>query len=149
MDSNNLKSKVGYLAKTEKLSLIMGWSQLRECSRMLLCGGFTIYIRFFSSKGYSFMFTNSAYEMSMGFSNIRGLTLSTWIFITYIRRHRKWNLIFKGKERANNIFIHKDTSKVYWGKILINKKGKLIFTMIAVITHKRKRHINRLNKNFI
>ena len=34
-----------------------------------------IYIRFFSSRGYSFMFTNSAYEMSMGFSNIRGLTL--------------------------------------------------------------------------
>ena len=36
-----------------------------------------IYIRFFSSRGYSFMFTNSAYEMSMGFSNIRGLTLSS------------------------------------------------------------------------
>ena len=36
-----------------------------------------IYIRFFSSRGYSFMFTNSAYEMSMGVSNIRGLTLST------------------------------------------------------------------------
>ena len=84
-----------------------------------------IYIRFFSSRGYSFMFTNSAYEMSMGFSNIRGLTLSTWIFINYIRRHHMWNLIFKGKERANNIFINKDTSKVYLGKILINKKGKL------------------------
>ena len=102
-----------------------------------------IYISFFSSRGYSFMFTNSAYEMSMGFSNIRGLTLSTRIFINYIRRHHKWNLIFKGKERANNIFINKDTSKVYLGKILINKKGKLFFTMIAVITNKWKRHINR------
>ena len=66
------------------------------------------------------MFTNSAYEMSMGFSNIRGLTMSTRIFINYIRRHHKWNLIFKGKERANNIFIHIDTSKVYLGKIQFN-----------------------------
>ena len=73
------------------------------------------------------MFTNSAYEMSMGFSNIRGLS-----YISYIRRHHKWNLIFKGKERANNIYIHKDTSKVNMGKILINKKRKLFFTMIAI-----------------
>ena len=80
-----------------------------------------IYLRFFSSRGYSFMFTNSAYEMSIGFSNIRGLTLSTWIFINYIRRHHKWNLIFKGKERANNIFIHKDTSQVDFRCIFVNK----------------------------
>ena len=103
-----------------------------------------IYMVFFSSRGYSFMFTNSAHEMPMGFSNIRGLTLSTWIFINYIRRHHKRNLIFEWKARANNIFIHKGASKVYLGKYLLNnKKGKSFFTMIAVITLKRKRHINR------
>ena len=103
-----------------------------------------IYIKFFSSVGYSFMFTNSAYEMSMGFSNIRGLTLSTRIFNNYIRRHHKRNLIFKGKERANNIFIHKYAPiKSTWGKYLLIRRESCFLTMIAEVTHKRKRHINR------
>ena len=75
MDSNNLKSKVGHLAKTKKIITNNGMITAKGMLTDVTMWG--IYIRFFSSRGYSFKFTNSAYEMSMRFSNIRGLTLST------------------------------------------------------------------------
>ena len=48
MDSNNPKSKVGHLAKTEKLSLIMGWSHgmIREhslsCDHPIISDNFSV-----------------------------------------------------------------------------------------------------------
>ena len=53
-----------------------------------------------SSRGYPFMFTNPTYEMSLSFTNICRLTLTTRIFINNIGRHHKMmmmssNIIYK------------------------------------------------------
>ena len=61
-----------------------------------------------SSRGYPFMFTNPTYEMSLSFTNICRLTLTTRIFINNIGRHHMWDLIFKGEQRAYSISINKN-----------------------------------------
>ena len=61
-----------------------------------------------SSRGYPFMFTNPAYEMSLSFTNICRLTLTTRIFINNIGRHHMWDLIFKGEQRAYSVSINKN-----------------------------------------
>ena len=54
------------------------------------------------------MFTNPTYEMSLSFTNICRLTLTTRIFINNIGRHHKWDLIFKGEQRAYSVSIDKN-----------------------------------------
>ena len=58
-----------------------------------------------SSRGYPFMFTNPAYEMSLSLTSICKLTLTTRIFINNIGRHHKWDLIFQGEQRAYSVSI--------------------------------------------
>ena len=94
----------GHLANTEKLSTLIGWSKLRACSLMLLNGGF--------EKGMLVLgdipLCSQIYEMSLIFTNICRLTLTTRIFINNIGRYHKWDLIFKGEQRAYSISINKN-----------------------------------------
>ena len=40
IDSSNLRLWEGHLTNTEKLSILIGWSEQRACSLILLKGGF-------------------------------------------------------------------------------------------------------------
>ena len=113
IDSSNLRSWEGHLANTEKLSTLIGWSKLKACSLMLLKGGFEKGMLVFI--GYPFMFTNPTYEMSLSFTNICRLTLTTGIFINNIGRHYKWDLIFKEEQRAYSFLLIKMHLKLAWG----------------------------------
>ena len=95
-----------------------------------------------SSRGYPFMFTNPTYEMSLSFTNICRLTLTTRIFINNIGRHHKWDLIFKGEQRAYSVSINKNAPLVNLGKILIHNVKQLLFTMMTRIAN-----IGKSNEN--
>ena len=94
-----------------------------------------------SSRGYPFMFTNPTYEM-LSFTNICRLTLTIRIFINNIGRHHKWDLIFKGEQRAYSVCINKNTPWINLGEILINNVQQLFLTMVTRIANIGKSHEN-------
>ena len=76
MDSKSFRSFDGHLDKREKLLVEIGWSQLIECLLSdIAMGG--IRKGPICAKRFTFMLTNPSYEVSFGFTNIYGLTLST------------------------------------------------------------------------
>ena len=62
------------------------------------------------------MFTNPTYEMSLSFTNICRLTPTTRIFINNIGRHHKWDLIFKGEQRAYSVSSCSQCQSTYIGE---------------------------------
>ena len=103
IDSTNLRSWEGHQANTEKLSTLFGWSKLRACSLMSLKGGFEKDILVLGDIPLC-----SYPLMSLSFTNICRLTLTTRIFINNIGRHHKWDLIFTGEKRAYSVSINKN-----------------------------------------
>ena len=61
---------------------------------------------------------NPTYEMSLSFTNICKLTLNTRIFMNYIGGHHKWDMIFKGEQRAYSFPLTKIRLILTWGKYL-------------------------------
>ena len=67
-----------------------------------------------SSRGYPFMFTNPIYEMSLSFTHIRRLTLTSRIFINNIGQHHKWIWSLKEKKEPTLFLLTKMHLKLTW-----------------------------------